>query len=242
VKLLAPVSGSKFKVSRRYLHNLGSRTWTQPTIDHKTKLVCKPCNEGWMSDLEGAAKATLSGIIQHGAPVSLLGRGVESLAAFAFKCAVVADHMNARPPFFSPHVRNRFREHLEIPDGIRMWIAAFQGISRASGRFNSYYALPNNKHVGELDFFVFTYAAGHLAIQVVAPRWKRFHLYGGELPRVVADSLWDPAAIEFWPASGFPLPWPPSHYLDDETFLAFTDRFSRTMKVNLTVASAKDSR
>jgi len=189
-----------------------------------------------MSDLESAAKATLSGIIRDGAPVSLLSRGVESLAAFAFKCAVVADHMSPNgAPFFSPHVRHRFREHLEIPDGIRMWIAAFQGISRASGRFNSYYVLPNDKHVGEFDFFVFTYAAGHLAIQVVAPRWKRLHLHKRELPRVIADSLWDAAAVEFWPTPGLPLAWPPSHYLDDETFRAFTDRFSRTMRVGLAV-------
>jgi len=130
----------------------------------------------------------------------------------------------------------------EIPAGVRMWVAAFQGISRTSGRFNSYYSKPKNAHVGEVDFFVFTYAAGHLAIQSVAPRWERLHLYGGVLPRVVANSLWDAAAVEFWPARGFTLSWPPSLYLDDETFRAFTDRFSRTMTVNWTVDSSKTDR
>jgi hypothetical protein len=235
-KLLASKSSKQFNVSRKYRNADDARTWTQRTIDHKTKVVCKSCNEGWMSDLEGAAKATLSGIIRDAAPVSLLSRGVDSLAAFAFKCAVVADHTSPNgTPFFSPHIRHKFRECGEIPAGVRMWIAAFQGISRTSCRFNSYYSKPNAAYMGEFDFFVFTYAAGHLALQVVAPRWKRLHLHRRRLPRVIADSLWDATTVEFWPTPGLPLSWPPSRCLDDGSFRAFTDRFSRTMRVGLAV-------
>jgi hypothetical protein len=56
-----------------------------------------------MSDLEGRSKVAFSGMIRDGAEVCLLSRGIALLAAFAFKCAVIADHADSRGgPFFSP--------------------------------------------------------------------------------------------------------------------------------------------
>src|SRR5438093_593692 len=67
--------------------------WRKPKLNEKTNVVCKTCNNVWMSSIEGNAKNTLSWIIRDGAPVSLLPRGIASFATFAFKCAVIANHM-----------------------------------------------------------------------------------------------------------------------------------------------------
>ena len=67
---MAPyTSGFNF---RHYDTQTGKRReWSQPTMDQKTKLVCKSCNEGWMSELENNASRTLSGIVRDGSPVCL---------------------------------------------------------------------------------------------------------------------------------------------------------------------------
>ena len=81
----------------------GLKKWRRPTLDEKSKVVCCECNHGWMSDLEGRSKVAFSGMIRDGAEVCLLSRGIALLAAFAFKCAVIADHADSRGgPFFSP--------------------------------------------------------------------------------------------------------------------------------------------
>jgi hypothetical protein len=201
-------------------------------MDQKTNVVCKPCNEGWMSDLEADARITLSGIIRDAAPVSLLPRGIASLSAFAFKCAVVANHMNPQDePFFRPYMRHRFKDSRWIPDGVQMWVAAFQGEYRASGIFNAYYAKPTISPLNDLDLYVFTFAAGHLAFQVLALKWRHLHRAGDMFPIIAPEDYWQKAAVQFWPTSGTPVCWPPSQYLDDESVKAFQDRFSTMIKV-----------
>src|SRR5437870_1568909 len=139
VELLKPLtSGYRFT---RWDETGAYKKWHSPKMDQKTNVVCKDCNEGWMSDIETEAKQTLSWIIRDGARVSLLTRGIVTLAVFAFKCAVVANYMALNEsPFFTPHTRHRFRESLIIPAGVHMWLAAFQGKHLFAGRFIAYYA------------------------------------------------------------------------------------------------------
>ncbi len=104
------------------------KSWKSRSVDLKAHVVCEPCNNTWMSDVEAEASKTMGNIITDAAPVSLLPLGIKSIAAFLFKTAVVADHTrpNIRP--FFPSVRKRFAESLEIPAGVQMWIASFGSI------------------------------------------------------------------------------------------------------------------
>src|SRR5262245_42156015 len=70
--------------------------WQQPTLDQKTNVVCAACNNGWMSQLEHEAATLLSNVIRDDARLSLLPRGVMSLATCAFKNAVVGSCMIER--------------------------------------------------------------------------------------------------------------------------------------------------
>lgn len=233
MRLLEPLT-TGFNFRRRISDTGELSEWSQPTMDQKTKLVCQPCNNGWMNDLEGAASAALSEIIRDGTPVSLTTSEVKSLADFAFKCAVVANHMNPDgDPFFTTFARQRFKESLQIPDGVQMWFGAFHGIWAYSGLFNIRYVKATSSAPNDLNFCVFTFAAGRLTFQVLAKRWVKILDFGKPFPAVHFDPVWDMAATQFWPIQNGPVNWPPSAYLDDDTIKRFTERLAGTVRMSL---------
>jgi hypothetical protein len=75
-----------------------------------------------------------------------------------------------------------------------------------------------------LELLTFTYAAGHLVVQLAASRWED-KLHSRSLPRVEPDGSFDSAAVQFWPPDGFAVSWPPSHYFNNTTITTFAERF-----------------
>ena len=102
------------------------------TLDWTAKVVCKECNETWMSDIEGnRAKPAMTPMIRG--KIGKVGIEIDSsransLALFSFKTAVVVDHMRPRnePRFFSKFVRYGFRESRAIPASTGIWLSAYQ--------------------------------------------------------------------------------------------------------------------
>src|SRR4051812_37531604 len=101
------------------------QTYPKSQLDLKARVICTPCNGGWSSDLENDhAKPALTPLLESFEPITLTPEEVFSIAAFAFKTAVVADAMtDERKPFFARAERDAFRRRLEIPPGIQIWIA-----------------------------------------------------------------------------------------------------------------------
>jgi hypothetical protein len=232
-RLLAPHT-SGFNFSYYDTQTGERREWSQPTMDQKTKLVCKPCNEGWMSKVEDNASRTLSGIVRDGASVCFLPSGLVSLATFSFKCAILGNHMAPNEePFFSAFVRHQFKASLEIPSSVQMWIGDFQGAARWSGRWNLRYVKSSDDSVHDLEFYTFNFVAGRLAIQVIAKKWAKLHLRGRDLPVVHFAPAWDEALTEFWPKPRvWPIVWPaPKHFIDD-SFDDLVDRLSGTITMS----------
>jgi len=209
--------------------------WRRPTLDEKTRVVCEKCNNGWMSDIEGRSQAAFSGMIRDGTKISLLPRGTALLAAFAFKCAVIADHASPHGgPFFTRFARRQFRESLQIPSGVRMWAAAFHDPIGHRGIFNSYYTTPRGDTFNDLEFYVFTFLAGHLALQVHATRWTKLRKCGTPFPIVEPETYWDTrAATEFWPSDGFPVSWPPSLNLSGNMLQQFIHRWTGSVRIQI---------
>lgn len=227
-------SGYNFK---RYTEAGLVKKWRRPKLDEKSAVVCRECNNHWMSDLEGEVKAAFSEVIRAGVKVSLLPRGLALLAAFAFKCAVIADHMSPADGtlFYTSRTRHKFRASFQIPDGIQMWLWAFRGVYAYSGVFNSYYLKPRpvSGTLDGLNFHVFTFLAGHLGFQLVSPKWMDVRRSGQKLPLLCPGGLWDTAAVRFWPLDGHPVSFPPRHCLSNNSLEAFINRLqgSVTMRV-----------
>jgi hypothetical protein len=209
----------KFRFSQRDSAGKIVKQWSMPGIDLKAKVVCKLCNEGWMSSLEDQhAKPAMSDLIV-GKNVAISESQAKSVALFAFKTAVVIDHMGRDGPFYSTAARREFAKSLTIPHNVHIWLAGlFPG---SSGRFNTFYSEIPFEPPRHLELYICTFAAGHLVFQVVGAQYIEIPPFG---PVLGFEHL----AVPIWPP---PLQqgisWPLSHVL---SFRSDFDRFAERWK------------
>lgn len=221
---------------RRFAENRGTtrgpvvKEWKKHEIDFTANVVCVPCNTRWMSSIESTqAKPTLERMIVSGSPVSILPRGVTSIALFAFLKAVVADHMHAtRRPFFTRRQRYEFRENRTIPDGIQMWLGRFRSPGHRGNVTTYYFKIDRGSFAG-YEFYVFTYVINYVALQLTAPRWPS--LITEPLitrpPRLVQHDAWSEGATEFWPDPALGVLWPPPKTLNRQSLHDFAFRWTQ---------------
>jgi hypothetical protein len=187
------------------------RQWKRRHLDIKAPVVCAPCNHGWMSLLEEKhAKPAMKDLILSDRIASLYPDRLKSIANFAFKSAVISDHMSlpVRSPFFSTTARHAFAASLEIPHGVRIWVAALK--KTGFGLFRPvYHANPTTGM--RVELYAFTFAVGFLIFQVLAHRWLD-GATSGIVP--TQNPRWNRFSIPAWPCNGNTLFWPPKKQLD----------------------------
>ncbi len=199
-------------------------TWSMPGIDLTANVVCKPCNEGWMSNLESQrAKPAMTDLILGDKHFRIRRGRAHSLAIFAFKTAVIVNHMDrVLGSFFPRSVRYEFARSLTIPRNVAMWFCGF--VSRGSGRVAAFY--PEGRvGAGRIKLYVCTYSVGHLVFQVVAGR-----TVGVRESLAPADDSFEGLSIPFWPSLplGHIVRWPPPLALGDRgDFNRFAERWGR---------------
>lgn len=202
--------------------------WTTIGIQQTAKIVCRECNNHWMSDLETKeAKPTMADMIRYGAAVSVLPRGIASISAWAFKMTVVANFIGKlkNEPYFSNFERHRFAKSLQIPSGVQMWLFALRTPRRVTGKLNSHLGKTHIKYGFEL--YIGTFALGYFGVQVVASRWINPHLSAimGPFPGLREHNKWNGATIPLFPSDGTPVLWPPRLHLDSDSIDEFCNRW-----------------
>lgn len=204
----------------------GAKHWIKKTLNTKAAVVCESCNNGWMSKLENDhAKPALESLILRDRLSSLTPERLKSIANFAFKTAVVANHMESdRQPFFDVNARRSFAKSLTIPRGVQIWLSAFKeeghGLARAV-----YHASPKNA-VRPFELYVLTFGAGFLLFQFVGARWLNAGISG--CPFVKQGSFWNKFCIPFWPSDDNSVLWPPNKQFDLRLVRPFTLRWKDT--------------
>jgi len=166
-----------------------------------------------MSRLENEhAKPAMKDLILNDNLAFLTSDRIKSITSFAFKSAVIADHMSVptREPFFSVSARHAFADSLQIPRGVRIWLAAFK--EGGHGVFRAIYHPGPANAVRGFELYVFTFGAGFLLFQVVASRWV------GPEPSAAMTAtqggVWNKFSIPIWPSSGDTVTWPAKKQLD----------------------------
>jgi hypothetical protein len=207
----------KFNFSQR--NSLGKivNQWSLPGIDLKAKVVCKPCNEGWMSRLETQhAEPAMSDLIV-GKEVLVSESRAKSIALFAFKTAVILDHMGRDKPFYSVSARREFANSLIIPANVNVWLAGL--FPTGSGRIYSLYPEIYLEPPRFLKLNVCTFAAGHLVFQVVGRQYI-------EIPAFRPVPGFDHLAVPIWPLVKQDISWPLPHVLRYRSdFEKFSERW-----------------
>ncbi len=197
--------------------------WQDDELNLKAKVVCKPCNETWMSQLEGETKPILKDVILRGQQTTLRERDIALVAAVAFKNTVVADHMHTRGPFFTLRERRDFRYTRLIPTGVQMWLGS---IAEQRGLFKSMYAKLPRRDSRSFQLNIFTYAVGHLVVQTVTSRYQRKNDRRHAPPLYVTqDRNWNQVSLPFWPSDGTPITWPPAAHMGNNIVDTFVKRW-----------------
>lgn len=173
------------------------------TIDWKAKVVCEPCNNGWMSVIENDhAKPAMADLMLGKTDILIDPQRAYSLALFTFKTAVVLDRLTKNPePFFDRSIRHNFRESLEIPPHVRMWLHAFAPAGR--GEANTLYNEGDLPAPKSLQMYVCTFLVEHLVLQLVACKVSGFTSLA-RTDKFLAVPFWPqlPSTIVMWPPDG----------------------------------------
>ena len=196
------------------------KSWKAPELNMKANVVCKKCNETWMSDIESQyAAPAMSDLIlgKHVGEVSK--KRARGIALFAFKTAVVGNHMGPEnEEFFDTAQRYAFRESHLIPDKVAMWLFGCEPNVAGAFRSNNV-TFPGNADTA-LTLNVCTFSIGHLGFQVVSARTDAI----GDV-----ESISVPPGLTafFHPILRDRFSWPRSIVLAREAFDSFHGRWNR---------------
>ena len=193
--------------------------WKSSELNLKANVVCKPCNNTWMSDIESQhAEPAMSALIL-GKRVGAIGaRRARSIAIFAFKTAVVANHMLPEDEeFFDIAQRYAFRESLVIPPKVAMWF--FGCAPEISGKFRDYNVKFTDKAETTLTLNVCTFSIGQFGFQVVAAKTD-------SVPQVESIPTHPGLTVPFHPILGERVSWPRNVVLGGEAFDNFHARWN----------------
>jgi hypothetical protein len=195
--------------------------WLSTELDWTAKVVCEKCNNTWMSAIENDhAKPAMSSLILGKLDTEVTESTAHSIALFAFKTAVVFDHLQrARPRFYPRAARHAFRENLFIPPTVRMWMA--RCTRSVNGHVHSCY------HEGKPEFarktfelYICTYSVGQFLFQVVSERQPSYFVLS-------PDPRFEQFAIPFWPSPKV-VKWETTNALKlPDEFFRFSLRWNR---------------
>jgi len=217
----------RFRFRQRDHEGQVIKEWPSPYLDMKAKVVCRSCNNGWMSDLERHhAKPAVEDMILGNKELSISQSRATSIARFAFKTSVIANHMaRTQPSFFPPAIRREFAKSLAIPQGVQMWLAGFLPME-TQGHLFARWGNQEIDGIGRIEFYVCTFAVGHLVFQVVSGRLhtETRHQWG-EINFTPMHNF-EHLAVPFWPAIQDGIVWPlPNALLTRDDFNSFGERW-----------------
>lgn len=176
--------------------------WTAGVFTQTVRDVCEGCNNGWMSDLEAAAKPLLSGPMTD-QPRSYSIIEQHEVATWAVKTVLVA--VRAAPgsqEIAPPEMHREFaRRRSPLPNSI-VWIGRYDGEGEWPTTFKLHGAgyEPRDHPEGEhpIKGFHAVFAVGHLALCVFGiPDGPRVDGYSNRKrrliwPNVDGDVVWPP--------------------------------------------------
>jgi hypothetical protein len=215
---LANSPEARVTFSKVELDDSVSKQWDMPGLDMKANVVCKVCNETWMSDIESAAKVAMTDLILGNPVAEITTEQAARIANFAFKTAIISDRM-MNGHFFDISVRYAFKKSLAIPSTVKMWLLGFQADTfQGSLRTRNIY-FPSQS-LTDLTLNVCTFFSGRFGFQVLAVKTD---IVGHVEPVPTPPGL----TFTFHPNIDAGISWPRPVLLKPEGFGEFASRWDR---------------
>lgn len=187
---------------------------TGNTRSRYAKVVCKSCNNGWMSQLEAAAKPIVLGLMNRS--FRALGPKEQcAIATWATKVCMIAEWIKSDKIHVTQEERDTLKNTRNPPKGWGLWIANYAGGSWAH--------LTVFQHRGNLFSPVVPQAGGkmHYGQSTIFGMKKVIFLvissnFPGLVEQVGSRINGAPSIAQIWPqAHAKSILWPPELALDD---------------------------
>jgi hypothetical protein len=209
----------------------GSVKWRSAGRDSrgKVKSACANCNNGWMSDLEGAVKPLLAAMMQDFL-ITLDRESQRFLAAWCAKTAMVLESVSRDGPwFYRPSERKHLRTVLALPDITAVWLGRYQRSDLSLSEARNLYrgAIPeDDSRRGE--GYVTTFTIGRVVPQIATLRVTNYKV-GTRLTLEVKPGPWNESLVQIWPADRAAVTWPPSASFDQAGLDALAGRCATSL-------------
>lgn len=173
------------------------------------RAVCKPCNEGWMSDLETAVRPLIFDAIQGRLATFAAATDRITVAAWAFKTALMLDCCWPDRNVPEKHYRYLYRRRIPPPN-VYVSVAAYfpmegEEIRTAWGNRSVWKAKPP---LEKFDGYRITFSVGNIVFQAFGHPGTE-HLEPEREVRVNGKAVTDFRRV-VWPIPSEPVGWPPS--------------------------------
>ncbi|MGW2989347.1 hypothetical protein [Streptomyces goshikiensis] len=188
----------------------------------KIKVVCRPCNNVWMSGMEAEARPALTRMLAWDGrnPLQFDAAAQRALARWAFKTAAVAAHLESQQTFPLPHCR-AFRQSDQLPRcEVRI------GFAKAPPTQQHPYDSRTYDEVGESQFQPATATAWVDGKPTTFPFYRAtFRLFNivfdvmGYVSNdihltVIPPQIHQEALTQVWPTTVTSVTWPPAKTVD----------------------------
>lgn len=191
------------------------KSWQRARFDEKTKVVCKECNEGWMSQLEQFAKPILAGPISRGGACALDLRAQWIAAQWAAKTSYVFQTLapEGLAPMTHPVL---LRLNGEPPPGVSVFIGShYRAVQDPANCFylqrplSMAYGHGTEKVVVDEFGYLSWLAVGGVSFLVLGHRTGRY------VEMILGEHM-SGAFEKIWPLSSRLARWPPELMMDRE--------------------------
>jgi hypothetical protein len=197
-----------------------SKRWRSVSgLNMTANVVCKKCNETWMSAIEADhAKPAMSDLILGKPATEITPEQAHGISLFAFKTAVISNYsLPEDEEFFEISHRYAFRKSLSIPSKVGMWLLGFAPDSGGGIRsVNIYFP---DKNSPKLTLNVCSFYVGQLGFQVVS-------LKSNTVTQIESLPTPDNLTVLFYPTLRGGVSWPRTVVLGWEVFDRFAYRWN----------------
>lgn len=197
------------------------RAWARVSLDVTVGVVCRECNNGWLSDLEDAAKPLLEPLIR-GESVTLTPEESKTVALWCVKTALLFQYTHPeRRSAPDWHYRWLFEKRTPPPN-VFVWLAGYSGSYWEGWYLHQLLLLRDPDGIDRSEKekgYCATITAGALVFQVIG-------LDADSTLDLEKASIHEPYIVQVWPLRDETATLPPPQLLHDSALAFFADPFN----------------
>lgn len=188
------------------------KRWHGP--EFTTRKLCQVCNNGWMSALESAVRATMGSLVND-ISMRLDEEQQRLLAQWATKTAMVIEGVKqAKNHFYSAEERSAFRTTLVPPMETAVWLGRCDQSNNLHGEARKLHVSSPTATNPLEDGCATTFVTGRLVMQVLSVKRKPDAPQGNLRLRIRAGP-WESKLAQIWPIEKKRVNWPPPECFSD---------------------------